>query len=582
MIVSTGKIGYQMWYVVDVWQDSQNIPENYTTIGWSVSLKGTHSNNYAVDNKGYSNLYINGSKVWSRGKGTFKAGEYARGKHILYHDSDGRKTATFNFSSRILSSTSTGTKSFSLTTIPRKANLLSAPSFNDEMDVTIKYKNILGNRATELWTCIVLNDLSHQDNGENRIKYREVNKTGSSYTYKFTEEEKQKLYSELGPSRKSMPVWFYLSTKIGGKWYFSTIKKTFTLVNANPIFTSDNITVTETNANIKNFITTKDTYVQNNSILKIDISDALPQKNTSVLPSYTIQIGNKTYTDQKANTPNIISKIDLSGTVDLKVTATDKRGNKTTVTKKIKFLEYKEPTAVIEMVRKNNYEDETKLNVDASFSSLNNKNKLNIYYKKKKVGYSIYYDPVEIENNTNTIFFNSKEASWDIVVILKDKISTVEIPLVLPKGKFIFFIDTKKLSVGINCFPTREETLEVNGYKVITENELGQYEIIKEKINNGFTEYDSVDFPKDISLYNNGIILVWRHKSGEFGYSHTYIPKFQAIAHDGAGVHCYLGDASGTDFCTKYVYVYKNKIQGYKNNNSGKAGNYILETVIGY
>ena len=36
----------------------------------------------------------------------------------------------------------------------------------------------------------------------------------------------------------------------------------------------------------------------------------------------------------------------------------------------------------------------------------------------------------------------------------------------LAKGQFILFVDTKKLSVGINCFPVNNESLEVNGKTV--------------------------------------------------------------------------------------------------------------------
>ena len=60
-----------------------------------------------------------------------------------------------------------------------------------------------------------------------------------------------------------------------------------------------------------------------------------------------------------------------------------------------------------------------------------------------------------------------KESAWDFKIVLKDKFGTTTYNVVLPKGRFILFIDTKKLSVGINCFPTNTESLEVNGCQVL-------------------------------------------------------------------------------------------------------------------
>lgn len=62
---------------------------------------------------------------------------------------------------------------------------------------------------------------------------------------------------------------------------------------------------------------------------------------------------------------------------------------------------------------------------------------------------------------------NDKDSAWNYKIILKDSFGTTTYNLILPKGRFILFVDTKKLSVGINCFPTKDESLEVNGIEVL-------------------------------------------------------------------------------------------------------------------
>ena len=117
--------------------------------------------------------------------------------------------------------------------------------------------------------------------------------------------------------------------------------------------------------------------------------------------------------------------------------------------------------------QKNNYENETYLTVNASFSSVNSKNKLTIQYQYKKTTDSSYSSLATISNNTKVTMSKDKNYAWDYKVILKDSFGTTTYNLTLAKGKFILFVDTKKLSVGVNCFPAKAESLEVNGIEFL-------------------------------------------------------------------------------------------------------------------
>lgn len=112
-----------------------------------------------------------------------------------------------------------------LDTIPRQASLTSAPNFNDEQNPTITYSNPAGNSVTSLQTCI-----SWTGNAD--IEYRDISKTGTSYTFNFTNAEREKL--RKAATGNTLAVKFYVKTVISGVTYYSTLNKTLTIINASP------------------------------------------------------------------------------------------------------------------------------------------------------------------------------------------------------------------------------------------------------------------------------------------------------------------------------------------------------------
>jgi len=131
------------------------------------------------------------------------------------------------------------------------------------------------------------------------------------------------------------------------------------------------------------------------------------------------------------------------------------------------FLPWSLPTGIITLKRKNNYEDETYLKIQASYSSINSKNSVTIKYQYKQTTASTYSTATAISNNTQITLNLTKESAWDFRITITDKFGTTTYNAVLSRGRFIFFVDTKKLSVGINCFPVNSESLEINGIQVL-------------------------------------------------------------------------------------------------------------------
>lgn len=353
-----------------------------------------------------------------------------------------------------------------LTTIPRKANLTSAPDFNDEQNPTIGYSNPAGNTVNTLQACISLTG----DNDD--IGYRDISKTGSSYTFNLTEAERNILRNACTTSN-SRTVIFYVRTIIGGNTFYSTITKTLSIVNANPVFTSSNISYRDSN-DVTVAVTEDNQFlVQNLSNLIVSITSASSKKGASIV-RYESTINNVLKTITSAG--NIDYGVINSGSnLTLSVKVIDSRGNTTTATKTVKFLSWVLPSAIINLKRKNNYEDETYLKVQSTYSSINSKNTITIKYQFKKKNETNYTSLVNINDNTQITLVKDKNYAWDFKIILTDKFGSTTYNVVLAKGQFIFFVDTKKLSVGVNCFPKNNESLEINGCQVLEYEEVSSW-----------------------------------------------------------------------------------------------------------
>lgn len=137
--------------------------------------------------------------------------------------------------------------------IVRSASIISVSpdSLTDEDNFTISYSNPAGTFATELQACISFTG------GNDDIPYRDIPKTGSSYTFVLTDAEKNTLYNQLNKGITQLSVRFYIRSRVpilDGSTYetvWDYITKTITFVNYTPTLSptvvdnnSDTIAVT--------------------------------------------------------------------------------------------------------------------------------------------------------------------------------------------------------------------------------------------------------------------------------------------------------------------------------------------------
>lgn len=121
----------------------------------------------------------------------------------------------------------TGSETVALDTIARFAYLVTAPDFYDEENPVITYCNPAGNSADTLEACISL-DGSHAE-----VSFRDIPKTGTSYTFELTDKQRETLCAATTEGN-SRTVRFFIRTRIGEETGKHSLTRTFTIKNPKP------------------------------------------------------------------------------------------------------------------------------------------------------------------------------------------------------------------------------------------------------------------------------------------------------------------------------------------------------------
>jgi hypothetical protein len=233
-------------------------------------------------------------------------------------------------------------------------------------------------------------------------------------------------------------------------------------IRGNEIPTIGNFSYIDNNSTTVTLTGNNQHIVQNYSSLVAQVGNATANNGAGGISKYVVECNGKSV--QSTSSGNYsLGEVNSNRDVDLKLTVTDTRGLTASKTITVTMLAHSTPNASVTLERLNNYEDETYLTVDGSVSSLNSKNTMAIKYRYKVSGGS-YGSYATIADRQKYTLSLSKNNAYIFEIVVTDALgSTFTKEYVLNKGVFPLFIDTRKNSVGINCFPTKENSLEVNG-----------------------------------------------------------------------------------------------------------------------
>lgn len=316
------------------WSATQNLIENYSTVTASLYYSRTNTGDYKTYGTWSGSITINGNEKTGR---LYVTLTYNSNTKVITHtvkvphNADGTKSITISATGNIANTTLTSTKiskTITLDAIPRQATLTSAQNFTDEDNPVITYSNPAGSLVESLRACISL------DGSAADIAYRDVPKTGSSYTFNLNDAER-KVLRDATVNAKSRTVKFYLVTVLGGTSYSSIITKTLTIVNANPTVSA---TIVDSNSATVALTGDSSKFVRYQSNANFTIS-ATGNKGASIT-SRSIKVGSKSSTSASGTINNVDSGTFI-------VSATDTRGNTTSVTIPKTLISYVDLTAAL-------------------------------------------------------------------------------------------------------------------------------------------------------------------------------------------------------------------------------------------
>lgn len=208
------------------------------------------------------------------------------------------------------------------------------------------------------------------------IVYRDIPKTGTSYTFNLTNTERDVL--RKAASKNTLSVMFYIRT-VYNQTYLESTTRTMSIVNANPIFS--NFTYQDTNSNTIALTGNNQTIIKGYSNVKgtVSIANKATAKKSATMSRYRLAIGEKTAEVSYSSSTEVSTTINTVQSNSFTMYAIDSRENSTgkTITAST-YINYTPITITsISVVRTNSVTSETTLKFsgkiwNGSFGSVTN------------------------------------------------------------------------------------------------------------------------------------------------------------------------------------------------------------------
>lgn len=441
---------------------SQSTENNASTISWT--LKGAGSAGSSWYRAGNFKVVINGVTVYSSSTRIqlYNGTLVASGTLQINHNNDGSKTFAASAEAGIytVAVNCRGSGSFTLPTISRYATATSATNFTDVQNPSVSFTNPAGSKLQFKIEAGGNVSLITRDN---------VSNASSPYVFTLTEAERNSL-RQLCPNSNTLSVRFTVGTynSSGTVVNWSYVDRTMTITAANP--TISGASYKDTNSATIAITGNNQKIIQNTSTVQFSFSSLAAQKYAT-LSKIQITINGvpveQNLSGSSASNVNVsFGIINVSSDINAEISLIDSRNNVTIQTLAIDMEAWSTPSAIITCARINNYEDDTQLTVNANISSLNGNNTATIQYQYKQTDSSSWSTLTTIQNNVMTTFSISNTEDWNVKVIVADRLGSTTYDLVVDRGIPIVFFDRLRKSVGINCFPQNDNSIESEGLQL--------------------------------------------------------------------------------------------------------------------
>lgn len=464
-MASSGSVssnGYEGRYITFSWSlTSQNIKANTSTIAWRLEGDGSaQSSRYKAGN---FKVVIDGTTVYSTSQDDriwlYDGTLVASGNYTLNHNSQGQKSFSVSIQAGIYTYAVNcrGNGSFTLPNISRISEITAVNGANLTDPISVNYTEYVASYTNNL--IIKLNSTTLQT----------ITNYNSGASFNLSSSALSSIYNAV-KTAKTATLSFSLQTYDGSTLLGTSgvVNKSFNIDSSAPSI--GNVTYKDSNSTTSAITANNQYIIRNKSTLEVTVTN-LAAKNSATLSSITVAGGGVTQTRSLSGTSDL-SEVFTLGTVNqssnftLTVTLTDSRGFTATKSVTILVYDYNLPTAVISALRVDNYYTTTNVTVNATYASLGGHNTLSITGQYKKTSESSYSAAETITNNVTKAFSLDNAYEWNLKITVSDRLGSTVYNLVIGRGLPIWFIDRLLSSVGINCFPEQNDSLEVNGLRV--------------------------------------------------------------------------------------------------------------------
>lgn len=217
------------------------------------------------------------------------------------------------------------------------------------------------------------------------------------------------------------------------------------------------ITYTDTNTTVRNLLGTSSyALVQNQSTPYLTIPTASQQSSAAGIDHYEVQFGSLRQNSSSSGRVDFPGPITTSSNITASVVAIDSRGySSDTKSITIEVLPWSKPTIVLNTLqRRNNYGETVDLKVTrTSYSSVNGKNEARLSLTYSYTGATSGSGTLT-SGTTTTLTGINNDSVYTFNIRSQDAFSDETTSYRLEKGTFLLMLDSSKLGVGINAFPS--------------------------------------------------------------------------------------------------------------------------------
>lgn len=427
----------------------QSQANNYTNF----QLKTTYYTSQSSLSFSSATTYLDGTRK-DYGYTTFSRGETTIMEEVRteYHNTDGT-SPTRNIGAT-WSATFGGNGSVyvdvTFPKIDRYPMITSAPDFNDEENATVQYSTTSGFTGATYSICIALAGSNHDD-----ISYRDVDLSSGSYTFEFTNAEREVLRNST-PNSNTTTANFILRTRTsGGTYYFSSALRTLSIVNADPTFTHTEV---ETNSNVISILGSSGAsqVIQNASVIDVTISPTALKGATIT----SVKVNSGSYSETKTTSPYVFTVPVTQQSFG--VVIRDSRGNsKTSIFTKSMIAYSPISFNSFSFERENPTSSNIIVDLDSNYYQQTFGSSTNVPIVKWKLDDGTYTTIPSTEYTIDTTNHKLTITSYELtnaLVYTSKGTFTLEVSDLLSS-----FSDTQDVLKGIPTFDYGEHDLKVNG-----------------------------------------------------------------------------------------------------------------------